>query len=124
MQARGSFAIDPIDGRVVETVLELLGVARITVVYAVDPRLQISVPVKMTEAYVLTDEKLNAVATYSNYRKFERAYASFRGSTRVEWYERQAKCARGWPRTAGSRRARLRGGVQRCRPASRGGPSP
>ena len=71
VQARGSFAIDPIDGRVVETVLELLGVARITVVYAVDPRLQISVPVKMTEAYVLTDEKLNAVATYSNYRKFE-----------------------------------------------------
>jgi hypothetical protein len=71
VQARGSFGIDSIDGRVVETVLELLGVARITVVYAVDPRLQISVPVTMTEAYDMAGERLSAVATYSNYRKFE-----------------------------------------------------
>ena len=90
--ARGSFAIDPVDGRVVETALELLGIARITVTYAIDPRLQIAVPVQMTEAYDTETETLNAVATYSKYpqvrdRSTNRPEKTLSNRTSVRWHD-------------------------------------
>jgi hypothetical protein len=45
--------------------------ATIVVEYAIEPRLHISVPVRMTESYQMAQETLDAVATYSNYRRFE-----------------------------------------------------
>lgn len=72
--ARGSFVIDPLDGRVARTTLNLMGVrATINVDYAFEPRLQVAVPVKMTESYQMPQETLEAVAVYSNYRRFETA---------------------------------------------------
>jgi hypothetical protein len=68
--ARGSFLIDPVDGRVVQTTLDVK-VAKIVVQYEIEPRLQISVPVKMTESYQMPQETLEAVAIYSNFRRFE-----------------------------------------------------
>lgn len=38
--------------------------------FAVDPRLSIRVPVKMTERYVTQGESIDAVATYTNFRSF------------------------------------------------------
>jgi len=45
--------------------------ATIVVDYGMEPRLGIWVPVKMTESYRMPDETLEAVASYSNYRRFE-----------------------------------------------------
>jgi len=70
--ARGSFAIDPADGHVLRSTLALMDMrATIAVQYAMEPRLRIWVPVKMTESYRMPDETLDAVASYSNYRRFE-----------------------------------------------------
>jgi len=70
--SRGSFAIDPADGHVVRSTLTLLDMrATLAVEYAMEPRLRIWVPVKMTESYRMPDETLDAIASYSNYRRFE-----------------------------------------------------
>ena len=45
--------------------------ATLAVEYAMEPRLRIWVPVKMTESYRMPDETLDAIASYSNYRRFE-----------------------------------------------------
>jgi hypothetical protein len=72
--ARGTFWIDPREGRVVESMLDLWdGKATISVVYEIEPRLQIAVPVKMVENYLLERTQLDGIATYSNYRRFETA---------------------------------------------------
>jgi hypothetical protein len=72
--ARGTFWIDPREGRVVESMLDLWGGrARISVVYEVEPRLHIAVPVRMVENYLLEKTQLDGIATYSNYRRFETA---------------------------------------------------
>jgi hypothetical protein len=49
------------------------GKATISVVYEIEPRLQIAVPVKMVENYLLERTQLDGIATYSNYRRFETA---------------------------------------------------
>jgi hypothetical protein len=70
--SRGSFAIDPADGHVVGSTLTLMDMrATIVVEYAMEPRLGIWVPAKMTETYRMPDETLAAVASYSKYRRFE-----------------------------------------------------
>jgi hypothetical protein len=70
--SRGSFAIDPADGHVLRSTLMLMDMrATIVVDYGMEPRLGIWVPVKMTESYRMPDETLEAVASYSNYRRFE-----------------------------------------------------
>jgi hypothetical protein len=70
--SRGSFAIDPADGQVLRITLTLMDMrATIVVDYAMEPRLGMPVPVKMTESYRMPDETLEAVASYSNYRRFE-----------------------------------------------------
>ena len=70
--SRGSFAIDPADGHVLRSTLTLMDTrATIVVDYAMEPRLGLRVPVKMTESYRMPDETLDAVASYSNYRRFE-----------------------------------------------------
>ncbi len=72
--ARGSFVIDPLDGRVARTTLNLMGMrATISVDYAIEPHLHVAVPVKMIESYQMPQETLEAVAVYSNYRRFETA---------------------------------------------------
>jgi hypothetical protein len=72
--ARGTFWIDPREGRVVESMLDLWdGRATISVVYEIEPRLQIAVPVRMVENYLLEKTQLDGIATYSDYRRFETA---------------------------------------------------
>jgi hypothetical protein len=75
MSSRGTFWIDPSDGRVVESTLELWDRrVRVTVFYEIDPLLQVAVPVRMKEAYVLGRDERDEIegdATYSNFRRFE-----------------------------------------------------
>lgn len=74
VRAKGSFRIDPLDGRILETTLELLdGDAAIAVSYEFEPRLQTAVPVAMTERYAFGREHIDGKATYANYRRFETA---------------------------------------------------
>ena len=74
LPSRGRFLIDSTDGRVVESTLEVRAVhATITVSYAIEPRLQIAVPLTMTERYDVGQDRVDAEATYSKYRRFETA---------------------------------------------------
>ena len=78
--ARGRFWIEPVSGRVVQTQLwlqtetgpdgHMLDV-NVAVRYARDSGLGLWVPVEMREHYTTsTDERVVAVATYHNYRRF------------------------------------------------------
>ena len=70
--ARGTLWIEPDEGRIVESTLELWERrAKISVTYEVDPRLHIAVPVRMKESYLLGRDLLDGEAIYSNYRRFE-----------------------------------------------------
>ncbi len=72
----GRFLLDPDTGRVLESTLDTEAeLGHIVVSYAIEPRLQIAVPVRMQERYGLsrTRSVLVADATYSNYRRFETA---------------------------------------------------
>jgi hypothetical protein len=72
--ARGRVWAEPDTGAIVRT--ELLvedrgSNGRCTVDFAVDPRLGIRVPIKMTERYIATGETIDAIATYSDFRRFK-----------------------------------------------------
>ena len=81
LPARGRFCLDPVSGRVIETQLELhhpsAGGGRLAtdakgrVTFALEPRLNLWVPVEMRETY---SERgggtINATARYRNYRQF------------------------------------------------------
>ena len=70
--SRGTFRIDPRDGRIEESTLEVWdGRGTITVFYEVDARLGIAVPVVMKERYVLNNALVEGEAAYSNFRRFE-----------------------------------------------------
>jgi hypothetical protein len=71
--ARGRVWAEPDSGAIVRT--ELLVEDRVskgtcTVEFRIDPRLGIRVPIKMTERYVMTGETIDAVARYSDFRRF------------------------------------------------------
>jgi hypothetical protein len=71
--ARGRVWAEPDSGAIVRT--ELLLADRVsngscTVEFRVDPRLGIRVPIKMTERYSVTGETIDAVARYSDFRRF------------------------------------------------------
>lgn len=73
---RGTFWIDPRDGRVLRTRIEAgdrLSAARfrIEVVYSADARLGVLVPIEMTERYENAEARVDAKATYTKYRRFE-----------------------------------------------------
>jgi hypothetical protein len=74
---QGSFLIDPATGRVLWSTVTTLdgGLATIDVRYAIEPRLEIAVPVQMHESYTIVRDRstLTADATYTNYRRFETA---------------------------------------------------
>ena len=76
--ASGSIWVNPVDGSIVKTVLELGGDravemvrTRITVDFAVDPQLQFLVPVTMSEFYYRPTMQISGQASYSNFRRFE-----------------------------------------------------
>jgi hypothetical protein len=73
--ARGTLWVDPASGRVLKTELDTPGPrgmrVNIAVDYALEPRLQMLVPVTMRETYRGRDIEISAVATYSNFRRFE-----------------------------------------------------
>ena len=71
--ARGRVWAEPDSGAIVRT--ELLLEDRVsngtcTVEFRIDPRLGIRVPIKMTERYGMTGETIDAVARYSDFRRF------------------------------------------------------
>ena len=71
--ARGRVWAEPGSGAIVRT--ELLVEDRSskgtsTVDFAMEPRLGIRVPIRMTERYTTTGETVDAVATYSDFRRF------------------------------------------------------
>jgi hypothetical protein len=71
--ARGRVWAEPGSGAIVRT--ELLVEDRVskgtcTVDFGIDPRLGIRVPIKMTERYSMTAETIDAVANYSDFRRF------------------------------------------------------
>lgn len=71
--ARGRVWAEPDSGAIVRT--ELLVEDRAsngtsTVEFRIDPRLGIRVPIKMTERYSTTGETIDAVARYSDFRRF------------------------------------------------------
>ncbi len=71
--ARGRVWAEPDSGAIVRT--ELLVEDRVskgtcTVEFRIDPRLGIRVPIKMTELYSMTSETIDAVARYSDFRRF------------------------------------------------------
>ncbi len=81
LPSRGRFCLDPVSGRVIETQLELhhpsagggrlATDAKVRVTFALEPRLNLWVPVEMRETY---SERgggtTNATARYRNYRQF------------------------------------------------------
>jgi len=70
--ASGIFRIEPATGRIVESTLHVGEPnATVAVAFAVDARLQIAVPVSMTEEYLLGEDRVDGQAAYSNYRRFE-----------------------------------------------------
>ena len=93
LMSNGTVWIGRADGSVVRTVLTVKDApsnttAQIVVDYRLDPRLRIRVPVRMSEAYeqqsienvappgvprrlITRRERIECVATYSNYRRFE-----------------------------------------------------
>jgi hypothetical protein len=71
--ARGRVWAEPDSGAIVRTELLLEDRASrgaCTVDFRVDPRLGIRVPIKMTERYATTGETIDAVARYSDFRRF------------------------------------------------------
>jgi len=71
--ARGRVWAEPGSGAIVRT--ELLLADRVsngtcTVEFRIDPRIGIRVPIKMTERYGMTGETIDAVARYSDFRRF------------------------------------------------------
>jgi hypothetical protein len=79
LPVRGSFWIDPATGRVLRTFLELADAAgdlrgSITVQYGPHPKFDVLVPLEMREAYTSSSgEEVTAVASYSDFRRFETA---------------------------------------------------
>lgn len=73
--SRGTFWIDPANGRVLKTELstaETRGLrSRITVTYGFEPRLDLLMPMSMHEEYADANTQITATATYSNFRRFE-----------------------------------------------------
>ncbi len=73
--SKGMLWIDGRNGQVWKTELstsEPRGVrAVITVTYELEPRLKMLVPVTMRETYSARGTEVSAVATYSNFRRFE-----------------------------------------------------
>jgi len=73
LRARGRVWAEPGSGAIVRT--ELLVEDRASrgscmVEFGIDPRLGIRVPIKMTERYSMTGETIDAVATYSDFRRY------------------------------------------------------
>ena len=71
--ARGRVWAEPGSGAIVRTELlidDRSSRGTSTVDFAIDPRLGIRVPVKMTERYTTTVETIDAVATYTDFRRF------------------------------------------------------
>ena len=71
--ARGRVWAEPDSGAIVRTELLLEDRASngtCTVEFRIDPRLGIRVPIKMTERYSATGEVIDAVARYSDFRRF------------------------------------------------------
>jgi len=71
--ARGRVWAEPDSGAIVRTELLLDDRASrgtCTVEFRIDPRLGIRVPIKMTERYGMTGETIDAVARYSDFRRF------------------------------------------------------
>jgi hypothetical protein len=71
--ARGRVWAEPDSGAIVRT--ELLVEDRVsrgtcTVEFGIDPHLGLRVPIKMTERYAMTGETIDAVARYSDFRRF------------------------------------------------------
>ncbi len=72
--ASGQFWIDPSTGRVVRSQLKLTPAklsATITVTYGATPKLDLWVPLSMSESYrAVSGENIEGSATYSNFRRF------------------------------------------------------
>lgn len=71
--ARGRVWAEPDSGAIVRTELLLedrVSKGTCTVEFQIDPRLGIRVPIKMTERYDMTGETIDAVARYSDFRRF------------------------------------------------------
>lgn len=73
--SKGMVWIDQTTGQVLKTELNTVGPrglrAIITVTYGLEPRLGFLVPVTMHESYSAGTTQISAVATYSNFRRFE-----------------------------------------------------
>jgi hypothetical protein len=71
--ARGRVWAEPDSGAIVRTELFLedrVSKGTCTVEFRIDPRVGIRVPIKMTERYSMTGETIDAVASYSDFRRF------------------------------------------------------
>ena len=73
--ASGSFTIEPVSGRVLESEFQLVTrrvAGKFTVVYAEQPALKLWLPASMTESYTFggASAMLDGRATYSNFRMF------------------------------------------------------
>jgi hypothetical protein len=73
VMAKGTFWIEAATGRIWKTELRTGGRVQstITVTYGLAPRLEELVPLQMDESYVGRETRISAVATYSNFRRFE-----------------------------------------------------
>jgi hypothetical protein len=74
--ARGTVTVEAETGRVLETTLELIDQAsgldgHMTVRYGALPGFDVLVPVEMRESYQASGQDITAIATYSNFRRFE-----------------------------------------------------
>lgn len=71
--AKGTFWIEASNGRIWKTELRTGGRVQstITVTYGLEPRLNLLVPLRMEESYITRETRISAVATYSNFRRFE-----------------------------------------------------
>jgi len=71
--AGGRVWAEPDSGAIVRTELfieDRVSKGTSTVEFSIDPRLGIRVPIKMRERYVMTSETIDAVARYSDFRRF------------------------------------------------------
>jgi len=75
VKSKGLAWIDPGTGRILKTELDPQlhrgRASRIATTYAPDERLQLWVPVEMTEVYEMESRTLTGTATYTNFRRFE-----------------------------------------------------
>lgn len=75
VKTKGLAWIDPGTGRLLKTELDPQlhrgRASRIVTTYAPDERLQLWVPVEMTEVYEMESRTLTGTATYTNFRRFE-----------------------------------------------------